>query len=193
MLGITRCLQKADKSARLSKLVIGPTYRCCSSQPRPQTSSDEFIPVYRLPLIVGARAICRLKLYQSAAVAGLTGYSLACDADLTLPLVLSAVSLAMLGIMGEFFRRLVGLLYVNPAKNQVKIAHLTFWGNRKEVIVNINDIVPISDSKDRYSDVFVKINFYEKSLSPFYMSIYYGQICDKDLFKTVLGEDVESL
>ena len=188
VLRLNSCLRLSIAS-RYARPAPFPTTRYSTST----EEKDDFKPVYRLPLIIAARAICRLKLYQTAIVAGLTGFSIISQANLTLPIILSTVSLAMLAVMGEFFRRLIGLIYVNPETNKVKIAHLTFWGNRREVIHNITDIVPISDTRDRYSDIFVKVNFYDKSTRPFYLSIRYGLIYDKELFKRVIGEDVESI
>lgn len=187
VLRLSSCFRLSTASRYVRPSPVHTALYCTSIE-----NKDDFKPVYRLPLIVAARAFCRLKLYQTAIVAGLTGFSFISQADVTLPIILSTVSLAMLAVMGEFFRRLIGLIYVNPETNKVKIAHLTFWGNRREVIHNINDIVPISDTRDRYSDVFVKLNFYDEATRPFYLSIRYGHIFDKELFKRVIGEDVES-
>lgn len=168
------------------------TAQYSTSQPTTRTSEElkNFKPVYQLPYIVHARVLCRLKLYQTAVVLCLTGASVATQADLFFPLTVCTVSLTMLSIMGEFFRKLIGILYVNPATDEVRIAHLNFWGNRKEIIRSINDIVPPSDIGENISDAFVKFKFVDKSTPNLYLSVKYGRILDKDLFQRVIGEDM---
>lgn len=93
----------------------------------------------------------------------------------------------MLGVMGEFFRKLIGIIYVSPSTRIVKIAHLNFWGNRKEVCYHINDIIPPSDIGENISDAFVKIRFEDSTIPLLYLSVKYGQVLDEKLFSQVIG------
>lgn len=161
--------------------------RCSSLNQPSRNTSTEFKPVYKLPFIVTARLICRMKLYQTVIVLGLVGTSVVTQADLIVPLSLCTVSLTMLGIMGEFFRRLIGIIYVNPVTYDVKIAHLTFWGNRKEVFHHMNDIIPPVDNGEDLADTYVKLAFVDKSISPLYLSVKHGHVIDKELFSKVIG------
>lgn len=161
--------------------------RCSSQNQLDRKTSTEFEPVYKLPFIVTARIICRLKLYQTVIVLGLAGTSIATQADLLIPLSLCTVSLAMLGTMGEFFRKLIGIIYVNPATYEVKIAHLTFWGNRKDVYYHMNEIIPPVDNGENLSDTYVKLAFVDKSISPLYLSVKHGHVINKELFDKVIG------
>ena len=164
-----------------------------ATQSKQKTSNEvnTFKPVYKLPYIAHARVLCRLKLYQTAIIVTLTGGSLITQTDLFLPLVLCTVSLTMLGIMGEFFRKLIGVVYLNPVTNDVKIAHLNFWGNRKDIVHHMSEIVPPCDIGENISDAYVKLSFVDKSLPTLYLSVKHGQILDKELFSRVIGEQLK--
>jgi hypothetical protein len=43
-------------------------------------------------------------------------------------------------ILGEFFRRIVGIVYFSSNKREVRIAHISFWGNRHDFIIDAKDI-----------------------------------------------------
>ncbi|KAI9563012.1 hypothetical protein GHT06_010469 [Daphnia sinensis] len=189
---VNSLLARVHRTARNQNLFRSVTHTAQRYTSKPTTRTSEelinFKPVYKLPYIVHARVLCKLKLYQTAVVLCLTGASVATQAELFIPLTICTVSLTMLGIMGEFFRKLIGIMYVNPTTDEVKIAHLNFWGNRKEMIRPINDIVPPSDIGENISDAFVKFTFVEKSTPNLYLSVKYGHILDKHLFQRVVGE-----
>ena len=148
----------------------------------------EFIPAYMFPGIRVARMICKLKLAQTGVVACIAGVSIATNTEVELLLASGGIALVMLGIMGEFFRKLIGIIYLDPKTDRVKISHLNFWGNRVDKIFNVNDIIPISDTKEVANNIFVKLQFYDKDLKPLYLSIKLGKILDKKSFHRVVGE-----
>jgi len=106
-----------------------------------------------------------------------------------MPVSLMSLALVMLGVMGELFRKLIGAVYINSSTNRVKISHLNFWGNRKDIIVNMSDIVPISDTDDKFSDVYVKVKFYSQQ-KPLFLTVKYGHLLNKDSFHQIFGKDV---
>lgn len=61
--------------------------------------------------------------------------SVATDLNVEVILAVATLSLTMLAVMGEFFHKLVGILYVDSVSHQVKIAHLTFWGNHQDIVL----------------------------------------------------------
>ena len=171
--------------------------RKCSTRPvgnilsQLASSGDpQFKMVYRFPYIVHARFICRFKLYQTAFILALTGANLVTQANLFTPLIVCTISLGMLAVMGEYFRRLIGIIYVDAVNDKVKISHLDFWGNRKDLIVSINDVIPIIDAGENPADFYVKVRFVDKKQSPLYITIKHGLILEKDLFHRVVGEFV---
>jgi TMEM70/TMEM186/TMEM223 protein family len=152
-----------------------------------EKAGENFQMIYRFPYVVPAKVICRLKLYQTGIVSAFTAVSFFCGYDVFVPLVVGSVSLVMLGVMGEFFRKLIGAVYLNSHKNQVKISHLDFFGNRKDVFVNIDDIVPISSTNETPSDPYVKIIFSDEKRRPLLISLKYGKVLDEKTFQEVFG------
>jgi len=152
-----------------------------------EKAGENFQMIYRFPYVVPAKVICRLKLYQTGIVSVLSGVSILGGYDVFVPLVVGSVSLVMLGVMGEFFRKLIGAVYLNSHKNQVKISHLDFFGNRKDVFVNIDDIVPISSTNETPSDPYVKIFFSDEKRRPLLISLKYGKVLDEKTFQEVFG------
>ena len=148
---------------------------------------DKFVVVYKFPHIVAAKVVCKLKLYQTGIVLGLTGFSLFCDVNIMAPVAIGSASLVMLGVMGEYFRRLVGVVYLNSHTGAMKIAHLNFWGNRVDRVCSYQDVIPLSDLGENSSDLYVKLKFYDPKFSPLYMTLLYGEIVDKDLFQLIFG------
>ena len=166
--------------------------RICEQTLRPcsQLSSkkdDDLTVVYKFPHIVAAKVVCKLKLYQTGVVLGLAGFSLFTDVNIMAPVAVGSASLVMLGIMGEYFRRLVGIVYFNPETGDMKIAHLNFWGNRVDRNCSYQDVIPLSDIGETSSDLYVKLKFYDPKFSPLYMSLRYGKIVDKKLFDSIFG------
>jgi len=194
MLMLTK--QEILPNNRLLRPLVSTTARKYSSLPdkiQPSLASQDtqqFKMVYRFPYIVHARRICSLKLYQTAFVVTLTGASLVTQANIVLPLVVCSISLGMLAIMGEYFRRLVGIIYVDLVNDKVKIYHLDFWGNRKDLILSVNGVIPIIDAGEHPADFYVKVQFYDKKQPPLYMTIKHGVVIDKDLFHRVVREFV---
>ena len=43
--------------------------------------------------------------------------------------------------MGEFFRKFVGIIYLSEDGGQVILSHNTFWGTRRDLLVDTADIV----------------------------------------------------
>ena len=95
-------------------------------------------------------------------------------------------SLALL-ISGEWMRRVIGIIYIDKTDlKTVKFAHISFWGKRKEILVNIDDIKFFSDTSQKETanhNVFWKVQFYDPKLSTMFISTRYGGITDPDKFR----------
>ena len=92
----------------------------------------------------------------------------------------------MLYVMGEFFRRLVGLLYLHRDGSRLKVAHLTFWGGRTDTVLPVADLVPFSELKDSPDDVYFTLRRYS-SPETFYVSLRYGGVTSRQKLETVFG------
>lgn len=181
-------LAKAMMSHQHHNAFLMQSTRLCASKADHEQikQESEFKPVYMFPYINAARLICRLKLYQTGLIVSVAGVSIVTETNVDLILATSSLALVMLGVMGEIFRKLIGIIYVDPATERVKISHLNFFGNRIDRIVKLQDIVAVSDTDEVSNDVLVKLKFYEKTLSPLYLNIRHGKIIDETLFKHVV-------
>jgi len=91
--------------------------------------------------------------------------------------------------MGNFFSRLIGVIYVTDADPDiVRIAHMTFWGNRKDEIYTKNELVPFSDLPDSTRDIYIHIKTYSDPESKLYLSLKYGEIHDKLELENIFGQ-----
>jgi len=153
----------------------------------------QFTVFYRFPYIVPARFISRLKLYQTAVVIlsvppTLYGYkigALSLEAS-TGVIGMSTLAMIMLYIATNFFQRIVGLLALSSDEKLVRMSHMTFFGNRNDVVIPIEDIVPISDMNERCNDIFVRVRRYSRA-DMYYMTMLYGQIENVETFHKVFG------
>lgn len=153
----------------------------------------EWTPIYHFPLIQMARFLNRLKLYQT----GFTVLSFPvsvglyqngfCDFTfLTVTTGSAALTCFSLYIITSFFKRLIGVIFLAEDKRNVKIAHLTFWGNRNDIVVSIEDIVPLTDGDCKANDAFVKLQRYSCE-EVLYLTLRFGKILDKDNFQKIFG------
>ena len=153
----------------------------------------QFTVFYRFPYIVAARFIQRLKLYQTGIVVAAVPPTVYCYKIGTVGLEpsmavigASALALTMLYIATNFFQRVIGLVAISSDQKLVRLSHLTFFGGRNDVIVPVNDIVPLSDIDERSDDIFVKVRRYSTS-DTLYMTLCYGRIENAENFKQVFG------
>ncbi|XP_058536868.1 transmembrane protein 186 [Ochotona princeps] len=156
--------------------------------------SEKFQMVYRLHAIRAFGYLSRLKVAQTALTVvalppGVYWYSqgLMSLHSLCLLTGVSGFALAMLCWMSHFFRRLVGILYVNESGTVLRVAHLTFWGWRQDTYCPVADMVPLSEGKDRPQELFVRLQQYSGKHT-FYLSLRYGRILDRARFTQVFGE-----
>ena len=86
-------------------------------------------------------------------------------------------------------RRVIGIIYIDKTDlRNVRIAHISFWGKRKDIIVDIEDIKFLSDTTQKETanhNVFWKVQFYNPKLSTMFISTKYGGIEDPDSFRYV--------
>ena len=100
--------------------------------------------------------------------------------------LLGVSSLALL-ISGEWMRRVIGIIYIDKTDlKTVRFSHISFWGKRKELLINIDDIKFLSDTSQKETanhNVFWKVQFYDPKLSTMFISTKYGGITDPDKFR----------
>ena len=104
----------------------------------------------------------------------------------------------------------MGIIYIDPKTDIVKVSKLTFWGRREDIFVRQEDIVPWSDSNQARIGGDIKIEeklrehffvllqdirqtvwsmkFYDNLHHDLFMCTRLGGIKDKKLFDRVFGE-----
>lgn len=168
-----------------------------------QENSDTFRVVYRYKWIPFVALLSRLKLSMTG-ISCLTTppivyfelYDKEIVENINVVLGFWGFSVATLFIVSEVFRRCLGILYINQDNSKVKLAHLTFWGKRKDVTVSIDDIMPISETNENIGSIYWKMSFYEDSSasklldrSKLYITTRYGVIVDQEAFLKIFGRE----
>ncbi|XP_042554407.1 transmembrane protein 186 [Dipodomys spectabilis] len=164
-----------------------------SAEKPPGLESEKFQMVYRFNSIRACGYMSRLKLAQTAlTVAALPpslywhSQGLITHTSMCLAFGVAGFALTMLYWMSYFFRRLVGILYVNESGTVLRVAHLTFWGWRQDTYCPVEDVVPLTETPDRPQDLFIRIQQYSGKQT-FYLTLRYGQVLDRERFSQVFG------
>uniref|UniRef100_A0A3Q4GAB8 Transmembrane protein 186 n=1 Tax=Neolamprologus brichardi TaxID=32507 RepID=A0A3Q4GAB8_NEOBR len=143
-------------------------------------STEKYTMIYTLPYIKLLRAVSRLKLlqtaitvvilppvyvlyFQGAASTFLVGYTTG----------IALFAGAMLYTASYFFRRVVGMMYLDPSQTTLKVSHLTFWGKRHDMYLPV-------------SDTILKFKRYS-SQETLYFSTHFGRVVDEQAFQKVFG------
>lgn len=149
--------------------------------------------IYTLPHIRLLRAMSRLKLFQTAVTLVLLPpvYFLYFQGIVSLFLVSYSTGIAlfaggMLYIASHLFRRVVGMMYLDPSLTTLKVSHLTFWGKRQDIYLPVSDVMTIADTGDSASETILKLKRYS-SPDTFYFSTRFGRVVDKQGFEKVFG------
>ncbi|KAF7223769.1 transmembrane protein 186 isoform X2 [Nothobranchius furzeri] len=156
-------------------------------------STQKFSMIYTLPHIKLLRVVSRLKLLQTAITAVIIPpmYFLYFQGDVSFFLVCYSTGIAlfagvMLYTMSHFFRRVVGMMYLDPSQTTLKVSHLTFWGKRQDTYLPVSDVLTIWDTGDMENETILKLKRYS-SPETMYFSTYYGRVVDKQGFERVFG------
>ncbi|XP_041641817.1 transmembrane protein 186 [Cheilinus undulatus] len=156
-------------------------------------STQKYTMIYTLPHIKLLRAVSRLKLLQTAFTLVILPPVLALylHGDVSLFLVSYTTGIALFaGVMlytaSHFFRRIVGMMYLDPSQSTLKVSHLTFWGKRNDIFLPVSDVMTIADTGDSLNETILKLKTYSNPQT-FYFSIYYGRVVDKQGFEKVFG------
>lgn len=162
-------------------------WKCFSTESSPQESNQgkqlkneemettEPNPVkvlYRFPNVKQMRTITNLKIYQTALCAVVVPYvysayqkGIVSLEDFASSVVLLTVATLMLYTISMLTQRVICILKYNEDTKEVHISHLTFWGRRRDVTLNLENIVPLSDTEEgeKVYDAYVKLDTYDKS------------------------------
>lgn len=166
-----------------------------------QTVDDsEWKTIFHYPYIKGLRMLCRFKVYQSVGtllvcpplfLAEFMGWMSPVASHALVALTLSAsIVLLTTGYLSE---RVVGIMYVNKDCSQLRVAHMTFWGNRQDHVFQTSDVANFSDSGQAWGSWFIRLHRYSSPNDPLFVSLKHGGIVDRELFEKVFGQDLSKI
>lgn len=98
----------------------------------------------------------------------------------------ATITCITLYIATYFFQRLIGTIFIDENMENMIIAHLTFWGNRIDTKISVDDIIPLTDSNCNAHDAFVKVHRLNTK-EVLYLSIRFGKILNVDAFEKIFG------
>ncbi|KAB5526151.1 hypothetical protein PHYPO_G00148440 [Pangasianodon hypophthalmus] len=156
-------------------------------------ASRKYTLIYAFPAIRGLRALSRLKLAQT----GITGVLLpavyyfylqgqASFSLLSYTTGIAAFAGIMLYTISYYVRRVVGMMYLDHTHTTLKVAHLSFWGLRRDVYLPVSDVMTLGDTGDSPGEVILKLKRYSCS-DTLYFSTRLGRVLDKNGFEKVFG------
>ncbi|KFQ93202.1 Transmembrane protein 186, partial [Nipponia nippon] len=156
--------------------------------------TEEFKLVYRFPGIKYCRVLSRLKLLQTAttvvALPPICYLYLQEQVSQNILVYTTGIALfagAMLYGMSYFFRRIIGLIYLNETGRTVRVAHLTFWGGRNDVYCPIETVMTLDEVGDSKGELLLQFKRYN-SADVLYFTIKFGQIVDRQKFTQIFGK-----
>ena len=156
------------------------------------TTQPEFTPIYRFPYIVHARMISRFKVYHTIFTFALVPVGVYLYGAGVIPVTavytftgVFTIAGIMLVVVSSLIRKIVGALYIDRKKESVKLSHLTFWSQRKDEYYKVSEIVPLSDTNEQLSDLFVKLSTFKGD--SYYLTMKHGRVLEKEDFMEVVG------
>ncbi|NXE74752.1 TM186 protein, partial [Cochlearius cochlearius] len=203
--GTWECLQSQNQRVNGVTNYLGrqrepPVRLCCSApaavarQKAVDEKREEFKLVYRFPGIKYCRVLSRLKLLQTATTLAMLPpvcyLYLQDQVSQNAFLYTTGIAFfagAMLYGMSYFFRRIIGLIYLNESGRTVKVAHLTFWGRRNDICCPIETVVTLDEVGDSKGELLLQFKRYN-STDILYFTVKYGQIVDRQKFTQIFGE-----
>ncbi|KRT80906.1 hypothetical protein AMK59_6059, partial [Oryctes borbonicus] len=158
----------------------------------PARKNIEFVPVYQLPSIRVFSVLNRLKLYQT--IITLTAIPVVLTFNgigfVSKEAVLTTVFIGLAGMiplysLGILSTKLIGIVYLSEDGTTVKVSSIDFWGKRKDDLIPINDIVPISDLPISMTDaLYLKFTQFSK-IESLKINLKFGVVLNKDGFNKI--------
>ena len=164
------------------------------NETKDKNSEVEYVTMYYFPYMKYLRIISRIKLAQTFFTVSITPlmWHLSITGQITenqafYSVAVATFALMMLYAMSVFLRRIIGIIYLHQDRNHIKVAHLTFWGNRRDLSIPVSDVIPIAESGDKPSEILLRLKRYSTA-DKFYFTLKYGQVTDRKRFCEVFGD-----
>ena len=174
-----------------------PNSRCCNhkaTQPDTERPKEDYQLVYKFPYILPVRAISRFKIYQTAAMfAVLPMVSSAIESGQMLQntastmYIAAGVALGTLYYISNITRKLACIISIHNDMEHIRIGRMTFWGNRRNLIVPINQVVPLSEIGISPKDIYTDLRTYDGSVK-LYIPVRFGGVYNLEHFELIFGK-----
>lgn len=156
----------------------------------------EWRPIYRLPLIRLVAAFNRLKIYQAFVTVAGTPVAIALESAgqvsgdvLGIYAAIGVSGLMTLSLASYVSTNIIGFIYINDHQDQLKLAYVDFWGRRKELLVDIEDLLPDWEPKSRRRLGFYQPICLRTDKKQRYKLLHrFGVITDPLLFEGLFGQ-----
>ena len=155
---------------------------------------EKYTTFYKFRYIVAFRMFNRLKLYQTGftvllvpAMSYLNSIGHVDSGTLTYTIGICGFAMVMLYLSSIYTRRIIGQMHLSEDLKTVMVSHLTFWGNRRDVPIPVDDVVSFSELYENSQEILVRFRRYSTQDYLFYF-LKYADILDKDKFIHVFGE-----
>ena len=156
-------------------------------------TAKEWDQIYKFRYIQSLASFNRAKVYQVALTTISVPISFAFPGEIVDPLIVATLGVSLtvtLSLASYAFSNTVGFIYTNKRQPEnVKFSYLDFWGNRKDLEMKIEDVVPFSEIKKSLFDfAFTNLSFYNGH--PKMKLVYkFGGIKDFTGFTKVFGSE----
>ncbi|KAF7491137.1 Transmembrane protein [Sarcoptes scabiei] len=159
------------------------------------SSSNDWETIYRFPYIVPCRIFAKVKFYMTVIVIGVFPIFYALQTDIFMQNMMKIIggsffSLGAMYLFGNIFRRLIGSIYVSKSNPElIRISHLTFFGNRSELLIPRHDVLMLSDSNpDLRSHLWAIKSLNKNSKATLFMfNIKFGGVMNRERFIELFG------
>ncbi|GMS80206.1 hypothetical protein PENTCL1PPCAC_2381, partial [Pristionchus entomophagus] len=156
--------------------------------------NERWIPVYRFEGIRFGVLLARAKLLQTIASVLYLPYSTFLlltgtteKETFMYTLVLAVAAPFLLALFSRYLNRLVGVISMNESNEYARIGYLTFWGSRRNVHVEVADIIPITENSSE-KDQLVKLQWYASGNKFLFLSTRNCEIVDEKRAEVLFGD-----
>ncbi|KFD48403.1 hypothetical protein M514_10703 [Trichuris suis] len=163
--------------------------------PHAVSNGHTWHPIYRFKWIFVATAISRVKLAQTAFTALLVPVAAVAFRngkiswiDLSFMVFIAIFALVMLYIMSYGLRRIIGVISVDNKASVIRIGYLDFWGKRRNVILPIADVIPLSDANVAPADYWAPVQRFSDKNFLLYLPLKKMEIVDEKKFYSIFGQ-----
>ncbi|GMT10650.1 hypothetical protein PFISCL1PPCAC_1947 [Pristionchus fissidentatus] len=156
--------------------------------------NEKWVPVYRFEGIRFGVLLARAKLVQTIASVLYLPYSafglLTGTNDqqtFMCTLVLAVAAPLLLAVFSRYLNRLIGVISMNESNEYARIGYLTFWGSRKNQLVEVADIISITENSSE-KDQVVKLQWYAAGSNYLFLSTRNCEIVDEKRAEILFGD-----